>query len=127
MATLITIHAGLARTGVYFFAILAVWALVRRLRSRPLDGNWYGAAAIGEGVMLAQFILGWTLYSQGLGANLPRAFVHILYGTVGIITLPAAYAYFGRLEDENVKSLLFAVVCLFLLGVVLRARMVALG
>ncbi len=127
MATLITIHAGLAQTGVYFFVILGLWALVQRLRSRPLEGNWYGAAVIGEGIMLAQFIVGWTLYSQGLGANLPRALVHILYGTVGIITLPAAYAYFSRLEDENIKSVLFAIICFFLMGVVLRAKMVAIG
>ena len=76
--------------------------------------------------MVAQFALGWILYGQGLGDDLPRAFVHILYGAVAIITLPAAYVYLSKLEDENTKTLLFAIVCFFLMEVVIRARDVAL-
>ena len=53
--------------------------------------------------------------------------MHILYGAVAVITLPAAYAYLSKLEDENVKSVLFAIVCFFLMEVVIRARDVALG
>lgn len=119
------VHAGLARTGVYFFIALGVWAIVQRIRSQPLDGNWYGAAAVGELLMVAQFILGFVLYSQGLGENLSRAFVHILYACVAVITLPAAYLYLSRLDDENVKSILMAIVCFFLMEVVIRAGVVA--
>lgn len=122
-----TIHAGLAQTSTLFMIALGVWAIFLRIRSRPLDGSWYGALAVGEILMVAQFALGWILYSQGLGDNLPRAFVHILYGAVAVITLPAAYAYLSKLEDENVKSILFAIVCFFLMEVVIRARDVALG
>lgn len=120
------IHAGLAQTGTLFFIALGVWAIYARVRSRPLDGAWYGGAAVGEVLMLAQFAIGWILYGQGLGENLPRAFVHILYGAVAVITLPAAYAYLSKLEDENVKSILFAIVCFFLMEVVIRARDVAI-
>lgn len=122
---LVTVHTGLAQTGVYFFIALGVWALFLRIRSQPLDGNWYGAAAIGEVLMVVQFILGFILYSQGLGENLTRAFVHILYACVAIITLPAAIVYLGRLEDENVKSILMAIVCFFLMEIVIRAGVVA--
>ena len=76
-----------------------MWAIWLRIRSRPLDGSWYGAAVIGELLMIAEFLLGWVLYGQGLGGDLARAFVHILYATVAVITLPAAYLYLSRLQD----------------------------
>ncbi len=120
------IHRGLARTGILFFIALGVWALWFRFRSRPLDGSWYGAAAIGELLMIVEFFLGWILYSQGLGENLARAFVHILYAIVSIITLPAAYLYLSRMKNENIKTILFAIVCFFLMEVVIRTRVVAL-
>ncbi|MCZ0938940.1 MAG: hypothetical protein OXJ55_09910 [Caldilineaceae bacterium] len=126
MNSLSEIHRGLAQTGIYFFIALGVWAIWLRIRSRPLDGSWYGAAVIGELLMIVEFILGWVLYGQGLSGNLSRAFVHILYATVAVITLPAAYLYLSRLQDENVKTILFAIVCFFLMEVVIRARVVAL-
>ena len=126
MNSLSEIHRGLAQTGIYFFIALGVWAIWLRIRSRPLDGSWYGAAVIGELLMIAEFLLGWVLYGQGLSGNLSRAFVHILYATVAVITLPAAYLYLSRLQDENVKTVLFAIVCFFLMEVVIRARVVAL-
>ncbi len=126
MESLSNIHRGLAQSGILFFIALGLWALWLRIRSRPLDGSWYGAAAIGELLMIAEFLLGWLLYGQGLGGNLVRAFVHILYAAVAVITLPAAYLYLSRLKDENVKTILFAIVCLFLMEVIIRARVVAL-
>ena len=122
---LTVIHAGLARTGTFFFIALGVWAILQRIRSQPLDGSWYGAAVIGELLMVVQFLLGFVLYGQGLGENLPRAFVHILYACVAVITLPAAYAYLSRFEDENVKSILMAIICFFLMEVVIRTGVVA--
>ena len=115
----------MAQSGILFFIALGVWALWLRIRSRPLDGGWYGAAAIGEMLMIVEFLLGWLLYGQGLGGNLSRGFVHILYAAVAVITLPAAYLYLSRLQDENVKTVLFAVVCFFLMEVIIRARVVA--
>ena len=125
MESLSNIHRGLAQSGILFFIALGVWALWLRIRSRPLDGGWYGAAAIGEMLMIVEFLLGWLLYGQGLGGNLSRGFVHILYAAVAVITLPAAYLYLSRLQDENVKTVLFAVVCFFLMEVIIRARVVA--
>ncbi len=62
---------------------------------------------------------------MGVGATLPRPFMHILYGIGAVITLPAAQSYFGQLEDEKVKALAMAAVCFFLWGIVLRASHVA--
>lgn len=120
------IHTRLADSATIFIAVLGVWALFLRFRSRPLDANWFGAAMIGELLLVAQALLGVYLYwGMGLGAALPRPFMHILYGIVSIITLPAAQSYFGQLEDEKVKALAMAAVCFFLWGIVLRASHVA--
>lgn len=122
---LVQIHNGLANTTVLFVAALGLWALAMRLMGRPLDSPWFGAAMIGELVIVAQAIVGGILYLQGLGAALPRPFMHILYGVVAVICLPAAQSYFGHLEDENVKTLAMAATCAFLWGILLRASFVA--
>ena len=124
MMSLFEIHTGVARAGSTFMAILAIWALVLRFRSRPLDGNWFGAAMVGELLLIAQFIMGWLLYFQTSGAGLPRAYLHILYGMVALLVLPAGYSYFGRIEDENVKTIAMAFICFFLWGIIQRASIV---
>jgi hypothetical protein len=122
---LLQIHDGLANTAVLFVAALGIWALVLRFMSRPLEGTWFGAAMIGELLIVAEGALGGILYLQGVGSTLPRPFMHILYGIVAVICLPAAQSYFGNFEDENVKSLAMAAVCAFLWGILLRASYVA--
>jgi len=120
------IHARLADSATIFVAVLGIWALLLRFRSRPLDTNWFGAAMIGELLLVAQGLLGvYLYYVAGVGAALPRPFMHILYGIVAVLTLPAAHSYFSQLEDEKVKSLAMAAACFFLWGIVLRASQVA--
>ncbi len=124
--SLIEIHTRLADTCTLFIAALGLWALFLRFRSRPLDGNWVGGAVVGELLLIAQGLLGVYLYAgMGLDSGLPRPFMHILYGIVSLITLPAAYTYFGQLEDEKVKTIAMAAACFFLWGIVLRASHVA--
>lgn len=123
--SLIEVHSRLANTASLFIGILALWALFLRIRGRGLDGSWIGAAIVGELLLIAQGLLGGYLYLIGLGAALPRPFLHILYGIVAVVTLPAAYSYFGHLEDERVKTLAMALTCAFLWGIVQRASYVA--
>ena len=118
------IHAGLANTASLFIAILSIWALFLAIRNRALDGGWLGAAVIGELLLVAQFALGWVLWFQGYGAVLPRAWIHILYGAVAVITLPAAYAYFSTIKENRVQTLAMFAVCAFLWGIVARAGQV---
>jgi hypothetical protein len=122
---LTVIHDRLADTSALFVAALGIWALFLRFRSRPLDSSWSGAAIIAEVLLIAQVAIGTYLYFQGLDAVLPRPFMHILYGVVAILTIPASYSYFGNIEDENVQTLAMACVCLFLWGIVQRAGSVA--
>ena len=123
--TLSQIHVGLANSAGLFIAVLGLWALFQRIRSMPLDAGWYGAAVVGEILLIAQGVLGLILYLQGLDVMLPRPFMHILYGVVAVVTLPAAYSYFGSLEDDKVKALAMFFVCFFLWGVLVRASSVA--
>lgn len=121
----IEIHLRLANTAALFVGILAVWALFLRVRNQGLEGGWLGAAIIGELLIVAEALLGLYLYLQGLSVALPRPFMHILYGLVAVLTLPAAYSYFGSLEDNRVKTLGMALVCCFLWGILQRAAYVA--
>lgn len=119
--SLTQIHAGLANTALLFIAFLGIWAFVLRLRNRPLDSSWFGAAIVGELLIVAQALIGATLYFQGFGGMLVRPFLHILYGIVAVVTLPAAWGYFGHLEEDRVKTLAMAVACAFLWGILQRA------
>ena len=121
----VEMHRGLANASTLFVAALAIWAIFLRLRSQPLDGSWLGAAVIGELLLLTQFGVGWILWFEGLGAALPRAWIHILYGVVAVITLPAAYLYFSKIQDPKVQTVAMAVACAFLWGIVLRSSQVA--
>lgn len=123
---LTVIHDRLADTSSLFVAALGIWALFLRFRSRPLDSNWSGAAVIAELLLIAQFALGaYLYYFRGLDVLLPRPFMHILYGVVAILTIPASYAYFGNVEDDNVQTLAMAFVYLFLWGIIQRSGSVA--
>jgi hypothetical protein len=118
------IHQGLANASTWFIAILAIWAFVQFLRGQALDGNWFGTAVIGELLLVAQFLVGWLLYFQGYGDVLVRPFMHILYGVVAVITLPAGYAYFNNIGQPKVQTLAMAAICAFLWGIILRASQV---
>ena len=86
-------------------------------------GPLNGAAVVAEVLLVVQFLVGSVLWLQGMQAG-PRPWIHILYGTVAIITLPAAYSYFGKLEDSKVQALAMTVACAFLWGIVQRAAQV---
>ena len=119
------IHAGLANTAVMFVAVLGIWALFLRITNRPLDASWMGAAVVGEIVLVAQGVIGGLLYLQGLDATLARPYMHILYGAVAVVTLPAAYGYFGGIENDKVTTLAMAATCFFLWRILLPASNVA--
>lgn len=119
----VVIHRGLANSASLFLAILTLWALFQFLRSRPLGASWYGAAVVAELLLLAQFVVGAVLWFQGLQAG-PRPWIHVLYGTVAVITLPAAYSYFGKLDDAKIQSLAMTLTCAFLWGIIQRAGQV---
>ena len=118
MATLVMLHARLVVTILLFFGALSIWGTFSYLRGQSISGSYKGALAIGELLMLAEFLLGVLLLLSG--AQPYRLSIHILYGIVAIIGLPGAFAY-TRGRDDRWELLIYVAVCLFLCGIALRA------
>ena len=118
MATLAVLHARLLITILLFFGALSIWGFFSYLRGQSISGSYKGALAIGELLMLAEFVLGVLLLLSG--AQPYRLSIHILYGIVAIIGLPGAFAY-TRGRDDRWELLIYVTVCLFLCGIALRA------
>lgn len=118
MTFLLTMHARLVFTILLFFGALSLWGLFNYLRGQGVSGAYRGALAIGELLMLAQFIIGVLLLFNS--RQPPRLGVHILYGVVAIILLPGTFSY-TRGRDSRYEQLIYALVCMFLCGIALRA------
>ncbi|HJZ46118.1 MAG TPA: hypothetical protein VKE41_03090 [Roseiflexaceae bacterium] len=118
MAALGILHARLLLTILLFFGALSIWGLFNYLRGHSISGSYKGALAIGELLMLAEFVIGVLLLIGG--AQPYRPGIHILYGIVAIITLPGTFAY-TRGRDDRWEQLIYVTACLFLCGVALRA------
>jgi hypothetical protein len=115
--SLAEIHGRLGNTATLFALGLGVWGLFLYFRKQGPGASYFGGLVIGELLFIAQAVLGATLYFSG--RPLAQA-VHVLYGALGVIALPAAYAY-TRGGVERRDSLIYGIVCLFLFGVALRA------
>jgi hypothetical protein len=115
--SLLEFHGRLGSTAMLFALGLGVWGLILFFRKQGPGGSYLGGLVIGEVVFVLQAVLGGVLYFSGF--TLANA-VHILYGALGVITLPAAYAY-TRGATNRREALIYAIVCLFLFGVSLRA------
>lgn len=114
--SLTLIHERLATTMILFSLIAAGWGLVLFLRGRSIDGSYWGILVVGEFLILAQAALGLILWLQGAQ---PGRGIHILYGVVAVMTLPAAYG-FSRGRDDRQMALIYALILLFLIGITWR-------
>ena len=118
MASLTILHARLVITILLFFGALALWGFFNYLRGQGVSGSYLGALAVGELLMLSEFVVGLILLLSGQRPY--RVGVHILYGVVAILTLPGTFAYI-RGRDSRWEQLIYVTVCLFLCGIALRA------
>jgi len=110
-------HARLATSVVVFAALAGLWALTAYLRRRGVAGSLWGILAVGELLLLAQGVVGLILLLEG---EKPARAVHILYGVVAAIGLPAYFAY-SKGRDDRSAALHYALLCFFLVGIGLRA------
>lgn len=101
------IHARLANTALLYFAIITIWGLWQYFRKQPVSGSYRGALAIAEILVLSQGALGIFLYVIGLQAA--RGSMHILYGIVGALGIPAVYV-FTKGKNDNRAVLIYAAV-----------------
>ena len=76
-----------------------------------------GALVIGEILVIVQGLLGGYLWLIGLR---PDRSIHILYGVVAALVIPAIYA-FTKGGQERREMLIYAVALLFMVGILIRA------
>lgn len=111
------IHQRLATSMLLYLLIAGLWGLVRYLRGKGVDSNYWGILAIGELLFLAQAVIGLTLLLSG---GQPQRGIHALYGIVSAISLPAYFA-FTRGRDDRSAALVYALLCFFLIAINFRA------
>ncbi len=112
------IHARLANTVQYYVIAMMVWGLWRYWRKEGLSSNYWGSVIIAAVMILIQGLLGSYLWLIG---NRPaQDIMHVLYGLVGVIALPATFAYSKGREDRR-TLLVYALVFMALIGIFLRA------
>jgi hypothetical protein len=121
--TLVEIHGKLANTALLYTIILAVWGLWRFFRRQGVDGSYWGALLIAEILYVAQASLGAFLLISGIG-DLAGRYMHILYGIVSVLVVPAIFFYTHGNEQRR-AMLIYGVGLLFLVGVILRGMATA--
>jgi hypothetical protein len=112
------LHNFLSNTVWLFFLLLGLWGVVRAIQKQGVDGAYLGAMIIGQALFYIQAILGLILYFEG-GRPL-RGNFHYLYGVFALVFLPGMFAYL-RGDDSNRGQWIYALCCLFLFGIALRA------
>jgi len=115
--SLTDIHSRLAIAMLLFSAVAGIWGLALHFLRRKIDGNFWGVLASGELLFVAQAVLGLVMYLQG---DRPARTIHLLYGAVAALALPAVYAFTGGRDDRR-AALTYGLVMLFLFGISLRA------
>jgi hypothetical protein len=123
MSHLTLLHARLQITITIVLAALVLWGLACALRGGV--GRGYTAALwMAELLIIAEALLGLPLlFGVARPAHLA---LHIVYGAVALALIPGAIAY-GRGRARRRDALTYAAVCLFLLGVALRAKLTGVG
>ena len=121
MSTLIAIHSALSNTAWLFFLILGLWGLFRAIRGQSVNGNYLGAAFIGQMIFIVQAVLGTTLSIGGGLGDIGRPEIHVLYGVFALVFLPFVYVSLLRGDDTNRAQWVLAFTTLFLFGIALRS------
>lgn len=104
------IHSRLAATFILFMAIASAWSFLAGARRQGVSGSGWGIYAIGELLALVVGALGIALYVAG---ERPARSVHLLYGVIAVLTLPAYYAI-SKGRDDRTASLVYGGLFLFL-------------
>ena len=121
--TLSQIHGQLATSIMIFAGLAALWGLVSYLRGRGVEGNFWGILTVGELLFVAQIVLGTLLW---LNEARPARGVHLLYGAVTVLAIPA-YFTISKGRDDRTATVAYTMICIFLVGIAARASMTAQG
>jgi hypothetical protein len=115
------VHARLANAMILYSVVAGVWGIVSGLRRQSVSGSYWGIIAVAEVLFVAQALVGITLW---FGGEQPARWVHILYGVVAILSLPAFYAMSKGRDDPRASST-YGLLFFFLVAIALRAMTTA--
>lgn len=117
--TLVTFHDRLANTAVLYVSIMALWSFWRFFRKQKMDSNYSGALAIAEFLIIVQSVLGLIIALTGGYTRLERPPMHLIYGAVSLLTIPALFLY-TRANDRYQVMLVYAISLIFLAFIIWR-------
>jgi hypothetical protein len=116
--SLVDIHGRLAITILLYTTAMGVWGLVRYFRHKGVNSNYWGGLAINEILILVQGGLGIYLWISQLRPE--RGSVHVLYGIVTALSIPAVYV-FTKGNDERREMLIYSIILLIVVVLSFRA------
>ncbi|NOZ05744.1 MAG: hypothetical protein GXP41_05250 [Chloroflexi bacterium] len=119
---MVQIHHSLGNAIIFFMVVCGLWSFFNYLRGRPLGPSLSGSLVIGEILIAGQGGVGVGLFLFGFR---PAGFIHLFYGLLAALTLPAAYLLLPDEEDSRQESLQYTFVCLFIVGLAIRAMTTA--
>ena len=125
MEILIVLLEGISRMVWMFFLALGAWGLFRAIRGEGIDGNYIGAAYIGQGLFLLQGIIVALLWFNGFGQTMARPAIYVLYIIFDLIFLPFIYFTVLQGDSSNRGQWVLSFATLFLFGMSLR--LIAIG
>ncbi len=121
--TLDALQAGLVNTSFLYSILLGLYGFWLYFRDQGVTSGFRGALVIGQVVVMSLFgVEGLRMLSGWLPT---RAWVHILYAVVAVISIPAMY-FFTQGRTSRREVLMYAVLGFFLLGVLWQANNTAL-
>ncbi len=121
MVVIQSIHSALSNTAWLFFLIIGLWGLFRAIRGQAVNGNYLGAAFIGQLIFIVQAVLGTLLWLGGYSVEIVRPGIHLLYGVFALVFLPFIYLSVLRGDDTNRAQWVLSFTTLFLFGIALRS------
>lgn len=121
--TLSQIHGQLATSIMLFAGLATIWGLISYIRGKDVEGNFWGILTVGEILFLSQIVIGIILW---LNDARPARGVHLLYGAVTVLAIPA-YFTISKGRDDRIATLAYTLICIFLIGIAARAAMTAGG
>lgn len=121
-------HARIGNSAILFMVIAGFWGLWRWSRRQGVNPNYLGMLIVGELLIIVQGLVGaymWLVLRRLV--LLERPGMHLLYGILTVLTLPAAYSFIQGKLDARREQLIYALVCLFLAGLLWRAMTTGTG
>jgi heme A synthase len=110
-------HEFLSRATSIFTLLVTALALLNVFRRQPIGGDFWGAIAIGEALLVVQGVIGVLLVLTGYS---PARGIHFVYGAVSVLTWPAVFAL-TRGQTGQREKLIWLATSLFLFVITLRA------